>query len=127
MSYSFCMTCTWGAFIAFIVLNATEVEDVRFFASLGINLNDINTFISQVVTLIFSILLFLCTAALSFGLFKFFITKKAYKKQKITYALISTILLIVSFALKRLDGNRPKNTRPSKLARTSLWWSKNIW
>lgn len=87
-----------GSFIAFIVLNAKTVEDVKFFASLGINLNDINTFISQVVTLIFSILLFLCTAALSFGLFKFFLTKKAYKQKKVFYGIMSGILLIITFA-----------------------------
>jgi hypothetical protein len=87
-----------GAFIAFIVLNAKTIEDVKFFASLGINLNDINTFISQIVTLIFSVLLFISTAALSWGLFKFLLTKKVYKRKKMTYALLSTVLLIITFA-----------------------------
>ena len=87
-----------GAFIAFIVLNAKTVEDVKFFASLGINLNDINTFISQIVTLIFSILLFLATAALSFALFKFFLTKKIFKRKKVVYGILSAFLLMITFA-----------------------------
>ena len=87
----------WGAFIAFIVFNAKTVEDVKFFASLGINLNDINSFISQIVTLIFSVLLFLCTAALSVGLFKFFLTKKTFKRKKIIYGILSFILLMITF------------------------------
>ena len=87
-----------GAFIAFIVMNAKTVEDVKFFASLGINLNDINTFISQIVTIIFAILLFLCTAALSVSLFKFFLTKKIYKRKKVVYGLVSTVLLMLTFA-----------------------------
>ena len=88
----------WGAFIAFIVFNAKTVEDVKFFASLGINLNDINSFISQIVTLIFSVLLFLCTAALSVGLFKFFLTKKSLRRKKIIYGLLSFFLLMITFA-----------------------------
>ncbi|MCD5375296.1 PKD domain-containing protein [Candidatus Gracilibacteria bacterium] len=88
-----------GAFIAFIVLNAKTIEDVKFFASLGINLNDINTFISQVVTLIFSILLFISTAALSWGLFKFLLTKKVYKRKKVTYGLLSGVLLLLTFGV----------------------------
>lgn len=88
----------WGAFIGFIVFNAKTVEDVKFFAGLGINLNDINTFISGVVTLIFSILLFICTAALSLSLFKFFLTKKTYKRKKVLYWILSTLLLFTTFA-----------------------------
>ncbi len=88
-----------GAFIAFIVLNAKTVEDVKFFASLGINLNDINTFISHVVTLIFSILLFLSTAALSLSLFKFFLTKKIFKRKKVIYWLTSLLLLLLTFVI----------------------------
>ena len=43
--------------VTFVVLNAKTVDDVKFFASLGISLNDINSFLLQVVTIIFSILL----------------------------------------------------------------------
>jgi PKD repeat protein len=89
----------WGAFIGFIVLNAKTVEDVKFFASLGINLNDINTFISQIVTLIFSILLFLSTAALSWALFKFLLTKKQFKRKQVTYGLLSWVLLLLTFGV----------------------------
>jgi PKD repeat protein len=93
-----CLVLGW-AFIAFIVLNAKTVEDVRFFASLDINLNDINTFISQIVNLIFSILLFISTAALSWALFKFLLTKKQFKRKKITYGLLSWVLLLLTFGV----------------------------
>lgn len=87
----------WGAFITFIILNAQTVEDVNFFRSLGINLNDINTFISRVVTFIFSIVLFIETVTLAMFLFKFVWTKKEFKKKRILYGMISTILLLVTF------------------------------
>lgn len=87
----------WGAFIAFIVLNAKTIEDVKFFASLGINLNDINAFIGQIVTLIFWVLLFIASSALSFALFKFVLTKKTLKRKKVTYGILSGVLLIITF------------------------------
>ncbi len=87
----------WGAFIAFIVLNAKTVEDVKFFASLWINLNDINSFISQIVSLIFSILLFICTIALSYALLTFILTKKVLRKKRINFAILSATLLLFTF------------------------------
>lgn len=89
----------WGAFIGFIVLNAKTVEDVKFFASLWIDLNQINTFITLVVSIIFSILLFICTAVLSISLFKFFLTKKSLKRRKVLYGILSTLLLFTTFAI----------------------------
>jgi len=88
----------WGAFIGFIVFNAKTVDDVKFFASLGINLNQINDFITLIISIIFSILLFICTAVLSISLFKFFLTKKSYKRKKVFYGILSTILLFTTFA-----------------------------
>lgn len=87
-----------GAFITFIILNAQTVEDVKFFSSLGINLNDINSFISRIVTFIFSIVLFIETSVLAMFLFKFILTKKEFKKKRVLYGMVSTILLIVTFA-----------------------------
>ena len=88
----------WATFVTFIVFNAKTVEDVRFFASLGINLNDINNFISQIVTLIFSILLFLGTSTLAVALFKFIVTKKSLKRRKFIYGILSFFLLLVTFS-----------------------------
>lgn len=88
----------WGAFITFIVLNAKTIDDVKFFYSLGISLNDINTFISKVVTIIFSTLLFLETILLSIGLFKFWLTKKEFKRKKTIFWIVSLFLLIVTFS-----------------------------
>jgi len=89
----------WSAFIAFIVMNANDVQDVQFFIDLWININDVNSFISKMVNIIFSILLFIASVALSFALFKFFLTKKSYKRKKITYGLVSGFLLVITFII----------------------------
>lgn len=86
------------AFIGFIVMNAKTLEDVKFFSSMWINLNDINIFISKAINTIFSILIFLETIFLSIYLFKFILTKKIYKKKKIAYWIFSFIILIITFS-----------------------------
>jgi PKD repeat protein len=88
----------WGAFITFVVLNAKTVDDVKFFYSLWISLNDINTFITKVVTIIFSTLLFLETILLSIWLFKFWLTKKELKRKKTLFWILSLFLLITTFS-----------------------------
>ena len=45
-----------GTFITFVILNTNDVSDVRFFSNLGIRLQDINDFLSGIVTFIFSLL-----------------------------------------------------------------------
>lgn len=85
------------SFLWFIVLNAKTVDDVRFFAWLWINLNEINAFIAQLVTIIFSILVLIETIFLIIFLFRFFHTKKDQKKKKIKLWIISFILLIITF------------------------------
>ena len=95
---SFVSLILWGAFITFIVLNAKTVEDVKFFYSLWINLNDINSFITQVITIIFSILLFIETVFLAIYLFKFFLTKKEFKRKKILYGMVAFIVLLITFS-----------------------------
>ena len=87
-----------GAFIGFVVMNAKTVEDVKFFYSLGINLNDINTFITKIITVIFSILVFIETIFLIIYLFKFSLTKKQFRPKKIRYWIIATIFLIITFS-----------------------------
>ena len=87
----------WGAFIGFVVLNAKTVEDVKFFYSLWINLNDINSFILMAVTIIFSILIFIETLVLIVYLFKFALTKKEFKQKKIRFWIISALILIITF------------------------------
>ena len=79
-------------------MNAKTIEDVKFFYSLGINLNDINNFIWQALTVIFSILLFIETIFLIINLFKFSLTKKEFKQKKIKYWILSTIILIITFS-----------------------------
>ncbi len=88
----------WGAFTTYIVLNAKTIADVQFFYSLWINLNDINTFITKVITIIFSILMFFETIFLIMFLFKFILTKKEFKQKKIKYWIFSVIFFIICFA-----------------------------
>jgi len=88
----------WWSFLWFVVLNAKTVDDVRFFAGLWINLNEINAFISQLITIIFSTILLSETIFLIIFLFKFFLTKKEFKKKKIKFAILSIILLIITFS-----------------------------
>jgi len=90
------LTLGW-AFISFVVMNAKTVEDVRFFYSLWINLNDINNFIETAIWIIFSIIVLLEILALVIFLFKFLFTKKEFKKKRITRWLISTLILIITF------------------------------
>lgn len=87
-----------GLFITFVVLNATTVEDVRFFQNLWINLNDINSFIRKIVSFIFGLLLFIVTSLLAFFLFRFLITKKSLKRKKLINGIISIFLLFATFA-----------------------------
>ncbi len=87
-----------GAFITFIVLNAKTVEDVNFFLSLGINPNDINVFIQQIVTVLFAILVFLETIFVVIYGFKFFLTKKTQKRKKIVSGILATLFLIITFS-----------------------------
>ena len=88
----------WASFISFVILNAQTIDDVRFFATLWINTSEINAFISLIVTVVFSILVFLLTIVLCFFLFKFYFTKKIYKTKKITYGLASVFFLILTSA-----------------------------
>jgi len=86
------------AFLWFIVLNAKTVDDIRFFAWLWINLNEINAFIAQLVTVIFSILILVETVLLAIFLFKFFLTKKEFKKKKIKFLILSILFFIITFS-----------------------------
>ncbi len=87
-----------GTFLWFVVINAQTVEDVNFFYSLWINLNDINNFLRQSITIIFSILIFIETLFLIIYLFKFFLTKKEFKQKKIRYWILWALILIITFS-----------------------------
>ena len=84
------------AFVGFVVLNAKTVEDVKFFYSLWINLNDINNFITQLITFIFSILLVIESGFLIMYLFRFSLTRKEFKQKKIRYWVLGTLFLILT-------------------------------
>ena len=86
----------WGVFLSFIIMNAQTLEDVRFFESFGINLNDINYFIERTIHIIFSIVIFVQTIFLAIFLFKAILTKKIYKTKKIVYSIISFFLIVLT-------------------------------
>lgn len=88
----------WAGFLSFVVLNAQTVEDVRFFESLWINLNQINSFIGTVVTITFLSVVFVELIILIISLFKFLLTKKTFKKKKIKYGILSAIIFILTFS-----------------------------
>lgn len=87
----------WWAFIGFIVLNAKTVDDVKFFYSLWINLNDINHFLWQALAFTFSVIIFIETTFLIVYLFKFFLTKKEFKQKKIRFWILAAFILILAF------------------------------
>lgn len=87
----------WWAFIIFVVMNAKTVEDVMFFNSLWIRLNDINAFIAKLVTVIFSLLVFVEVILFSILWIKFLLTKKEFRKKRIILWIVSTFLLFITF------------------------------
>lgn len=86
------------AWLAFIVINAKTVDDVRFFLMLWININDINSFIAKTIMVVFSILVVTLTIFLIVFLFKFLTTKKIYKKKKTKFLIISVLVFIFTFS-----------------------------
>lgn len=92
------MLIVWWSFLAFIVLNAKTIEDVKFFLALWINLNEINSFISRIVWIFFSLLTLILTIFLIIFLFKFLLTKKIFRKKKATAGILSLLFFILTFS-----------------------------
>lgn len=86
------------SYLAFIVLNAKTIDDVRFFLSLWINIDEINNFLEKAVTIFFSLLVLILTIFLAIFLFKFLLTKKIYKKKKAKYGVIALLFFIITFS-----------------------------
>lgn len=92
----------WWAFITFVIFNAQDPEDVSFFSSLGINLNDINSFLLKITTVIFSITIIIEIIVLVIALFHTLFTKKEQKKKRILWFIASWLLLTLAFATATL-------------------------
>ena len=88
----------WGSFLAFIVLNAKTVDDVRFFLTLWIDLNQINDFIWTTIRIFFSILVCILTIFLVIFLFRFLLTKKIFKKKKAKYWIFALTFFVFTFS-----------------------------
>jgi len=87
----------WAAWITFVVINAKSVQDVTFFNSLWISLNNINSFIWTIVRVVFSLVMIIEIILFIFVWTKFLITKKWIKKKRIILWIISFILLFLMF------------------------------
>lgn len=87
----------WSAFITFVVFNAKTTTDVAFFKNLWINLNDINSFLANLSTILFSIILFVQLVLLVIVMFKAFLTKKEFKRKKLVNTFLSVFLLITTW------------------------------
>ncbi|MDP5039202.1 MAG: hypothetical protein NWP80_02040, partial [Candidatus Gracilibacteria bacterium] len=86
-----------GVFLSFIVINANSPEDVAFFTNLGINLNDINSFLQKITSFIFSSALIIQTIIGLIFLFKTLTTKKAQKTKKVLNMILSIFVLSLIF------------------------------
>lgn len=95
---SFIIFILSSSFITFIVMNAQNVEDVIFFSSLGISLNDINDFIWKVVNLVFSSVIFIEIILFAVFWIKFLLTKKEFKKKRIIFWALASVFLMLTFA-----------------------------
>lgn len=85
------------AFIIFVVMNAKTIEDVMFFKSLWISLNDINALIAKLTTIIFSLALFIEIIFFAIFWIKFLLTKKDQRKKRVIFWLLSIFLLLFTF------------------------------
>lgn len=88
----------WWAYLAFIIINAKNVDDVRFFLNLWINLNEINSFLAKIVMVFFWTLTMLLTILLIFFLTRFLITKKIFKRKKVNALILSILFFILTFS-----------------------------
>lgn len=86
----------WAVSITFIVLNAKTVQDVMFFNSLWISLNNINKFIAFIVKIVFSLLLVIEMWLFVIAGTKFLLTKKEFKKKRFILWIVSAFLLFLS-------------------------------
>ncbi len=94
---SFIVFILSSSFITFIVMNAQNVEDVIFFNSLWISLNDINDFIWKIVNLVFSSVIFIEIILFAVFWIKFLLTKKEFKKKRIIFWILATFFLMLTF------------------------------
>jgi PKD repeat protein len=93
----------WWAFVIFILLNAwTDVNNVKFFLSLWIKLSEINSFVLNIVTIVFSLVVFIETIITIIYFFKFFLTKKEEKRKRVVSSIIwitFTLLIFITLTI----------------------------
>lgn len=85
-------------FLTFVIFNAKTPQDVSFFANLWINLNDVNSFLLKLTTIVFSIVVLVEAIVFSISLFKAILTKKEFKRKRTVLTITAIILLVVTFS-----------------------------
>lgn len=85
-------------FLTFVIFNAKTPQDVSFFSNLWINLNDVNSFLLKLTTMVFSIVVLVEAIVFSITLFKALLTKKEFKRKKTIFTIVSIIMLIFTFS-----------------------------
>jgi len=88
----------WWVFLTFIVNNAKTPSDVSFFKNLWINLNDVNVFLLNITTFVFSIIITALSLITILFLYKAIFTKKEYKRKKISFIIASIFFIVILFA-----------------------------
>lgn len=95
-------------FLTFVVFNAQTPQDVAFFTNLWINLNDINSFLLKLTTVIFSVFIIFESIVLIISLFKVILTKKEFKRKKTIWTITSIFLAVILFGTWTLWINLDK-------------------
>jgi len=83
-------------FLAVVLFKSTSVSDLQFFNNLWIDTNAIKDFAAKLVNWIFWIILLIIILLLFIFSYKAILTKKEFKKKRVSKIIISIFLLILS-------------------------------
>lgn len=109
-------------FLSFVIYNAQTPQDVAFFTNLGINLNDINSFLQKLTSIVFWVVLVIETLIWIIFLFKTLTTKKENKKKRALNTILSIFMLALLFVTWTfwLALDKKIKTLPN-------WWELSLW
>ncbi len=86
----------WWVFISIVLFNSNSISDLQFFNNLWVNTNAIKDFAAKVVNWVFGMILVVEIIILFIFSYKALLTKKDFKKDKITRIIISMFFLVLS-------------------------------
>ena len=91
----FAILIIWWAFLAFILLNSSNVADLTFFNNLWVDVWSIKEFTAKLVDFIFVSIIFIETIFLFVFTFKSILTKKEFKQKRISRIVLAIFFLIL--------------------------------